>query len=108
SLLHETVSARDPEASPGPDHLAQWIRTVRSRYRETYVPAPYQPAADVLEISAQKGVITRTASQWPVLLHKPTEHVVLPGDHESVIGREHAPRLARLVGAWMDSRSGNA
>ncbi|HYK04977.1 MAG TPA: amino acid adenylation domain-containing protein [Thermoanaerobaculia bacterium] len=81
---------------------AQWVRTVQSRYAETFVPTPYRPATDVLHVWAQQGAALHgAAAAWQQLLQKETESVVLPGDHESVIAREHAPELARTVNDWI-------
>jgi pimeloyl-ACP methyl ester carboxylesterase len=77
---------------------AHWVRTVAARYAETYVPTPYRPEADVLEIWAQHGAMQHGAgAAWPQLLQKETERIILPGDHESVIG----PELARTVNDWL-------
>jgi hypothetical protein len=85
-----------------PGHMAQWVRTIQSRYVDTHVPAPYRPGADVLEVWAQHGAVLHGAgAAWQQVLQKPTDRVVLPGDHESVIGREHASRLARTVNDWI-------
>jgi thioesterase domain-containing protein/acyl carrier protein len=81
---------------------AQWLRTVQSRYAETFVPAPYRPATDVLHVWAEHGALLHGAgTSWQQVLQKETERVILPGDHESVIGREHAAELARTVNHWI-------
>jgi amino acid adenylation domain-containing protein len=92
--LGDTTSTAESEA--------QWVRTVQSRYAETFVPPPYRPATDVLHVWAQHGAILHGAdAAWQQLLQKETEQVVLPGDHESVIAREHAAELARTVNNWI-------
>jgi thioesterase domain-containing protein len=106
AVLSELVSGRHPDASFGYERMDQWVRTIQSRYIDAYAPAPYRPAADVLEIWAQHGAIQRVAGDssatWQQILQKQTRRVVMPGDHESVIQREHAPRLARLVNDWIE------
>jgi thioesterase domain-containing protein/aryl carrier-like protein len=80
----------------------RWVRTVQSRYAESYVPAPYRPATNVLHVWAQHGAVLHGASTaWQQVLLKPSDRVVLPGDHESVIRHEHAARLARTVNDWI-------
>jgi amino acid adenylation domain-containing protein len=106
AVLSELVSGRHPDGSFGYERMDQWVRTIQSRYIDAYAPAPYRPAADVLEIWAQHGAIQRVAGDssatWQQILQKQTRRVVMPGDHESVIQREHAPRLARLVNDWIE------
>jgi amino acid adenylation domain-containing protein len=107
TVLRDLVSRRDPDGSLGYEHMDQWVRTIQSRYIDAYAPAPYRPAAEVLEIWAQHGAMQRSdpSSMWQQVLQKATDRVVAPGDHESVIGREHAPGLARLVNDWIEKKA---
>ncbi|MEO8381233.1 MAG: thioesterase domain-containing protein, partial [Acidobacteriota bacterium] len=102
SLLDDLATRHHQQVSSGRQHLAEWIHTIRSRYTQTYAPAPYQPAADILHVWAQHGASLHGASEaWKKVLRKETDRVVVPGDHESLISREHATQLARTVNAWI-------
>ena len=80
----------------------QWVRTVQARYAESYVPKPYRPAAEVLQVWAEHGAMQHGAgTAWMQFLQKDADRVVLPGDHDSVIAREHAAQLARTVNDWL-------
>jgi len=116
ALLRELVSRRDPDAAAAPESIGQmdqWVRTIQSRYIDAYTPAPYQPIAEVLEIWAEHGAMQlRTAAAgrdpsatWQQLLRKPTARLIAPGDHETVIAREHAAQLATMVNEWIEARS---
>jgi thioesterase domain-containing protein len=105
AVLHDLASRNHRDGVSGRQHLAQWVRTIQSRYVDAYAPAPYQPAANVLHVWAQEGAMLHGASTaWQQVLQKQADRVVLPGDHESVIGREHATRLAQTVNDWIAGR----
>jgi amino acid adenylation domain-containing protein len=109
AVLRDLVARRDPDASLGYEQMDQWVRTIQSRYVDGYAPAPYRPNADVLEIWAEHGAAMRRkdpSAMWHQVLQKSTVRAVAPGDHESVIGREHAARLAQMVNEWIESRGG--
>jgi amino acid adenylation domain-containing protein len=113
AVLHDLVSRRDPEGSLDYERMDQWVRTIQSRYIDAYAPAPYRPAAEVLEIWAQHGAMQRNvrapmrdpSSTWQQLLQKATDRLVVPGDHESVLGREHASPLATMVNDWIEKKA---
>ncbi len=102
AFAHEYIARYLGGTTISEESEAQWVRTVRARYAETFIPAPYRPATDVLHVWAEQGAVLHGAdAAWQQLLEKDTDRVVLPGDHESVIGREHATELARAVNGWI-------
>ncbi|MGZ5446486.1 MAG: thioesterase domain-containing protein, partial [Thermoanaerobaculia bacterium] len=113
AVLHDLVSRRDPDGLMGFERMDQWVRTIQLRYVDADAPAPYRPAAEVLEIWAERGARQQGAgasrrdpsASWQQLLQKPTDRLFAPGDHESVIGREHAARLAPMVNDWIESKA---
>ena len=111
-LLHDLASRRLVDGSPGYERIHQWVRTIRSRYVDAYAPEPYRPAAPVLKIWAQHGAMTRRGtvapdadSAWQQILQKETDRFVVPGDHESLVGRQYVPRLSRILNQWMEERT---
>jgi len=113
AVLHDLVSRRDTDGSLGYEQIYQQVCVIQSRYSNAYIPIAYRPVARVLKIWAEDGAIRGTGEMphsnldttWRQILQKETDYLVVPGDHETLIGRQYAPRLARLLNAWIEDKA---
>ncbi len=111
AFLHDLASGRNADRSLDRGQVYQLVCTVQSRYINSYVPTAYTPRARVLKVWAEDGTMKEAPdldSVWRQILYKETDRLAVPGDHETLVGREYASTLGRMLNDWISKTVANS